>query len=240
MREIQGASSLTDQVVQAVREAVLSGELKAGELYSAYQLAERLKISRTPVREALLRLAEAGMVRFERNRGFRVLKRDPQEIVEVFHLRLLLEVPAAGLAARNADDTLVAALRQELDAMRAMADGGDDARFMRHDRQFHQLLLLAGGNARLAAVVDGLRDTTTTLGTSTVGRSRNLWEIAAEHEPVLAAVTARDPDAAMSALRAHITHTADLLVGQLTDEAGTPLSPAQAELLGRPGPPAGR
>lgn len=232
MREIAGASSLTDQVVDAVRAAVLDGELKAGELYSAYQLAERLKVSRTPVREALLRLAEAGMVRFERNRGFRVLKRDPHEVVEVFHLRLLLEVPAAGLAARHADDALVAALREELDAMRATAAEGDDARFMRHDRRFHHHLLVAGGNARLAATVAGLRDTTTTLGASTAGRSRTLGEIVAEHEPVLAAVAARDPEAAMRALRAHLAHTAALLLDQLAEEGGRPLTARQAELIG--------
>ncbi|MBW4720472.1 GntR family transcriptional regulator [Saccharothrix obliqua] len=231
MREVVGTSSLTDQVVAAIRAAVLDGELVAGELYSAYGLAERLNVSRTPVREALLRLAEAGMVRFERNRGFRVLKRDPREVVEVFHLRLLLEVPAAGLAARHADAALVAALTDELDAMRAMAATGDDARFMHHDRRFHHHLLLAGGNARLAATVDGLRDTTTTLGTSTAGRSRTLDEIVAEHEPVLRAVIARDPEGAMRALRTHIAHTAELLLAQLTAETGVPLTPRQTELL---------
>ena len=63
MRVVAGTTSLTDQVMQAVREAIHSGELRPGELYSVYRLAERLQVSRTPVREAMLRLAEAGMIR---------------------------------------------------------------------------------------------------------------------------------------------------------------------------------
>lgn len=231
MRDIKGSSSLTDQVVEVVREAILSRELEPGELYSVYQLAERMKISRTPVREGLLRLAEAGMVRFERNRGFRVLERDPQSVIEVFHLRLLLEVPAVRLAAAHAEEALVTALQDELGAMREKASEHDDVGFMRCDRRFHELLMEAAGNARLAAVVDGLRDMTTTLGTSTVDRSRTLAEIADEHEPILTAVRARDAEAAAQAMRSHIAHTAGLLVGQLAAETGTPLSARQAELL---------
>lgn len=92
--ELPGASSLTDQVADAVRAAVRSGDLTPGRLYSAYQMADLLGVSRSPVREALLRLAEAGMVALERNRGFRIAVPGAREIAEVFHLRLLLEVPA--------------------------------------------------------------------------------------------------------------------------------------------------
>ncbi|HEY9523777.1 MAG TPA: GntR family transcriptional regulator, partial [Thermopolyspora sp.] len=195
MRVVAGTTSLTDQVMQAVREAIHSGELRPGELYSVYRLAERLQVSRTPVREAMLRLAEAGMIRFERSRGFRVLRRDPKEIAEVFHLRLLLEVPAARLAARRADDSLIDALRAELAAMRQAAEDHDEPRFMRHDNAFHTLLLTAGANRKLVDVVGNLRDATIALGASTVDRSRSLADIADEHEPILTALAARDADA---------------------------------------------
>jgi DNA-binding GntR family transcriptional regulator len=94
---LAASASLTDRVVHELRESIRSGVLRPGELYSVYQLAEQLQVSRTPVREGLLRLAEAGMVRFERNRGFRVLRSAPADIAGIFHLRLLLEVPAARL-----------------------------------------------------------------------------------------------------------------------------------------------
>ncbi|MBB5132108.1 DNA-binding GntR family transcriptional regulator [Thermocatellispora tengchongensis] len=231
VRPVDGTSSLTQQVIDSVREAILSGELRPGELYSVYQLAAQLNVSRTPVREAMLRLAEAGMVRFERSRGFRVLRRDPREIAEVFHLRLLLEVPAARLAARRAGPELVESARAELEAMRAAAKDHDEPRFMRHDRAFHRLLLTAGANRKLVGMVDNLRDATITLGASTVDRSRSLADIAEEHEPILAALEARDPEAVAGAMRAHVSHTGELLLAQVATEAGVAADPADIDLL---------
>jgi DNA-binding GntR family transcriptional regulator len=231
MRAVVGTSSLTEQVVQAVREAIHTGELRPGELYSVYQLAERLRVSRTPVREAMVRLAEAGMIQFERSRGFRVLRRDPKEIAEVFHLRLLLEVPAARLAARRTDESLLGTLRTELQAMRDAAADHDEQRFMRHDRAFHALLLASGANRKLVEVVANLRDATMALGASTVDRSRSLADIADEHDPILTALATRDPVAAAKAMRAHIAHTGELLLRQAAAENGSTPDPADIALI---------
>lgn len=231
MRAVVSSSSLTEQVGAALREAINSGELRAGELYSAHQLAQRLSVSRTPVREALLRLADTGMVRFERNRGFRVLKRSPRHIAEVFHLRLLLEVPAARLAARDPAAALGQQLRAELDAMRAAAAKPDEALFMRHDRAFHELFLSASGNAMLASVVADLRDRTVAVGASTADRSRSLRDICDEHEPILAALAAGDPGAAAAAVAAHVGHTGQLLLAQVAAENGVPVLEADAALV---------
>jgi DNA-binding GntR family transcriptional regulator len=222
VRAIVGASSLTEQIMASVREAIRVGELRPGELYSVYQLAELLKVSRTPAREALVRLAESGLVRFERNRGFRVRRRDPAEIAEIFHLRLLLEVPAAARAAELAGIALVDAVLAELAAMRAAATAGDEPEFMAHDRALHDLVLAAGGNRLLTGYVGGLREAVTTLGASTVGTSRSLRDIAAEHEPIVAALAAHDPVAAASAMRKHLTHTGELLLDQAARELGGP------------------
>ena len=211
---LAGPASLTDQVVESVRRAILHGDLAPGRLYSAYQLADELGISRSPVREALLRLAETGMVRLERNRGFRVVVPEAREIAEIFHLRLLLEVPAVGRVAATASPALVEALRDELAEMRTAAAVHDETLFMRHDQRLHDLILTASGNTRLAAHIGGLRDLTRLLGASTVDRSRTLEDIGAEHEPIVAAIAAGDPDAARTAMAAHITHTGRLLVAQ--------------------------
>ncbi|GAA2901921.1 GntR family transcriptional regulator [Streptosporangium fragile] len=231
MQAVDGTSSLTEQVFEAVRAAIHSGELRPGELYSVYRLAEELNVSRTPVREAMLRLAEAGMVRFERSRGFRVLGRDPKEIAEVFHLRLLLEVPATRLAARRAGPALITAMRGELEAMRAAAGERDEPRFMRHDRAFHELLLVAGANRKLVGIVGNLRDATITLGASTVDRSRSLADIAEEHEPILTALEAGDAGAAAEAMRAHVAHTGELLLAQVAAENGVVVDPEDIDLI---------
>jgi DNA-binding GntR family transcriptional regulator len=221
---ITGASlSLTDQVMAEIRDAVRRGSLVPGELYSAYQLADLLGVSRSPVREALVRLAEVGMVQLERNRGFRVVLPEPRQIAEIFPLRLLLEVPAARRAARQPSAELTESLHRELDAMRAAASVRDERLFMQHDQRLHDLILDAAGNDRLTSLIDGLRDITRLLGASTVDRSRSLADIAAEHEPIVAAIAAGDVDGAAAAQHGHITHTGRLLVAQVVgdDAAGT-------------------
>jgi DNA-binding GntR family transcriptional regulator len=203
--------SLADRVVAEVRAAMRAGRLVPGQLYSAYQLSDLLGVSRSPVREALIKLAAAGVVRLERNRGFRLVVPDAHDIAEIFELRLFLEVPAVRTVAKSRTEAVLADLVAELESMRA-AD--NEPQFMAHDRTFHDVLMKAGGNARLAATVAGLRDVTMTLGASTVDRSRSLAQIAAEHDPVLKAIAARDPDAAEAAMAGHLAHTGQLLIKQ--------------------------
>ncbi len=193
---------------QAVLAAIADGRMAAGGRYSVAQLAEQLGISRTPVREALLVLEREGRVRFERNRGVRVIETTAADVAEVFELRLLLEVPAAVKARGIVDADALAA---ELDAMGARARAGDEAGFMDHDERFHELILLAAGNRRLAAIVAGLRDTVRGRGASTVGRSRGLEEIQAEHGAILDALRSGDADRAGAAMRYHLRRTGDLL-----------------------------
>ena len=217
-------ASLTDQAVAAIRQAVRDGALVPGQLYSAYQIADYLGVSRSPVREALMRLAEAGMVSFERNRGFRIVLPGPRDIAEVFQLRLLLEVPAARQAATSAPAGLVTGLRAEFDAMRRAAADHDEPVFMRHDQRLHALIVAATGNSRVVKVVDGLRDLTRLLGASTVDRSRDLDGILAEHLPILDAIAAGDGPAAGRAMAGHITHTGKLLTAQAVAETGSTVS----------------
>jgi DNA-binding GntR family transcriptional regulator len=232
-------ASLTDQAVAAIREAVRDGTLAPGQLYSAYQIADYLGVSRSPVREALMRLAEAGMVSFERNRGFRIVLPGPRDIAEVFQLRLLLEVPATRQAAASqaraaapgaqrvaasVTTGLVTGLRAEFDAMRSAAAKHDEPVFMRHDQRLHALIVAATGNSRAVKVVDGLRDLTRLLGSSTVDRSRDLDDILAEHLPILDAIAAGDAQAAGRAMAGHITHTGRLLTAQAVAETGSAIS----------------
>jgi DNA-binding GntR family transcriptional regulator len=219
MKPLAPAASLADQVAASIRAAVQAGTLQPGRLYSAYQMADHLGVSRSPVREALMRLAEAGMVEFERNRGFRIVIPQPRDIAEVFHLRLLLEVPAVRRVASDATPELVSALRTELAEMRRAADEHDETLFMRHDQRLHDLILGTAGNARLLRLIDNLRDTTRYLGASTVDRSRTLHDIYAEHVPIVDAIVDADPAAAGASMSRHVTHTGKLLVAQAAAEA---------------------
>ncbi|GAA1824085.1 GntR family transcriptional regulator [Planosporangium flavigriseum] len=217
MKKVRVEGSLTGKVGEALRSAILSGELVAGQLYSVQDLAEVLGVSRTPVREALIRLASKGMVQFERNRGVRILQSTPSDLEEVFELRMLLEVPAARLAVARMRDDDVVELRKCFDGMISAADAGDERSLMMHDRRFHAVILSAAGNQRLTALVDSLRDLVLTRGVTTAGTSRTLHDIANEHLPIVERFEARDADGVASAMHAHVLHTARLLIKQEFD-----------------------
>jgi DNA-binding GntR family transcriptional regulator len=227
VKQVRQTESVNAQVLDALRAAVITGELQPGTLHSVQTLATQLGVSRTPVREALIKLSQQGMVRFERNRGVRVLQTSLHDLEEVFALRLLLEVPATRLACRQIDEAGRRELRRLHQAMERVARAGNEYRLWEHDRRFHLVLLQASGNLRLAAYVDGLRDMVLRSGVSTVSRSRSLDDIVAEHREVLDHVESRDAAGAAEAMRAHILRTAELLIAQ---EAGAPPGSVDVDL----------
>jgi DNA-binding GntR family transcriptional regulator len=214
MKTLDGGTGLVSRAATAVREAIASGELIPGSLYSVNQVATQLGISRTPVREAILGLADSGLVQVARNRGFRVVVPDGKQLYDILDLRLMVEVPAARRAVESANPGLTSRLESELQAMLLAASVDDETAFVQHDRGFHTAILEAAGNGVLISVVAGLRDGILSLGASTAGQTRSLRAIADEHAPLLLAVRARDPDAAEAAMRTHLEHTRDLLLQQ--------------------------
>jgi DNA-binding GntR family transcriptional regulator len=214
---IRARPSRTQEVLGVVRASIIGGELASGELYSVADLAETLQVSRTPVREALIELATRGMVRFERNRGVRILGTSIHDLEEIFEIRLMLEVPAARAAVERMLPVDVKGLRLHLTSMERAAEARDVARLWVHDRQFHRALMIASGNRRLAEYVDTLRDMVLVRGVTTAGRARTLEAIVGEHRAILERVEARDAEGTATALRDHIEETARLLIAQEQD-----------------------
>lgn len=210
--------SAADRVFAAVRDAILSGSLEAGSRHSVYRLAAEHDVSRTPVREAVLRLADSGLVSIERNRGFVVRSITTADVREVFELRLLLEVPAAAWAAGHLDTQLADALRRALADLREAASSGSVERFEACDRALHAIIDGAPGNGRLAQEVGELRSSVRARGAVTVDRSRTVEDVLEDHEPIVAAILAEDPAAAADAMRTHLVRTATLLIDQLSDD----------------------
>jgi DNA-binding GntR family transcriptional regulator len=219
LRAIKPEEGLTQRAYHEIRQAILENRLEPGSLTSVRALSDALGISRTPVREALVELANDRLVTFERNRGVRITETKRHDIEEIFELRLLIEVPAVQAAMSRADGDLAPALRASLGEMRARLD--DEHTFMHHDWLFHRVLLAATRNERLVAVVEGLRNQTRMRGISTVGRSRPLQAIVDEHEAICAAVEARDAAAAGEAMASHLAITRDLLLAQESREHRT-------------------
>lgn len=232
-------TTTTDRIFASLRESIVTGEFPAGSLHSIYRLADLLEVSRTPVREAVLRLADIGLVTIERNRGVRIRGVTVADVREVFELRLMIEVPAAAFAAAHADAATVSSVCGALDDMRRFAELDDEPQFTAHDRLLHHAIGAATGNARLQAEVATLRDSIQARGASTIRRSRGMAELAMEHAPIVDAISMRDPEAAAAHMEQHLVNTATLLMVQVAvegvDVVDHEWSVALREHLYRPG-----
>ncbi|WP_432561386.1 GntR family transcriptional regulator [Kineococcus sp. SYSU DK003] len=199
---LRGVVSLRDQALEVLRQRLVSGELRPGEIYSVTALADELGVSNSPVREAMLDLQHAGLVEAVRNRGFRVVQLSERERLDVLEVRLMLEVPAM---ARLTGDHRLRAEKARFEAIAAeitaAAEAGSMVEFLQADRRFHLGLLGLLGNDELVSVVAGLRDRTRLLADpAAVLRS------AQEHVALLEALAAADPQVSARLMREHLQH----------------------------------
>jgi DNA-binding GntR family transcriptional regulator len=199
--------NLREEAVEVLRAAILGGDLAPGSIHSAVSLAERLGVSPTPVREAMLELATLGLVEVLPNRGFRVTTVDDQDLDEICQLRLMLEVPAIDLVVARASDEGLDALEQPLRELEDAARDRDVPTFLVADRDFHLSLLALSGNHRLVEIIAGLRDQTRIVGMHSLAEADALRASAAEHRPILDALRARDVAAAQRMMTVHLDHT---------------------------------
>jgi len=200
-------TNLREEAVEVLRAAILGGELEPGSIHSAVGLAERLGVSPTPVREAMLELANSSLVEVLPNRGFRVTVVDDQDLDEICELRMLLEVPAVALVIDRATDDGLEGLHEPLTALESAARQNDIASFLVADRRFHLELLALAGNQRLVEIIAGLRDQTRITGLRSLADRGALQATAEEHRPILEALRARDTVGAERLMRAHLEHT---------------------------------
>ncbi|MEU6119096.1 GntR family transcriptional regulator [Streptomyces sp. NPDC047117] len=199
--------SVRAQVLAALRDSLLSGELAPGAVYSAPALAESFGVSPTPVREAMQQLAVEGAVEVVPNRGFRVAERTPRDLAELAEVRSMLEVPAVLRLARALPPERWEELRPAAAATVTAAGHGDCVAYAEADRAFHRALLDLTGNRQLTLVADDLhRRTGWPCGGATAGVA-DLLADAADHMALLDALAAQDPALAERILRDHLTGT---------------------------------
>lgn len=211
---MEKAPSLTEQVMDHVRNAVIAGDMPPGSWHSVYQLSEQLGISRSPVRDGLLRLEEAGLVKFSRNKGFCIVETTANDVAEIFAIRLGIEPAAAYRAALHRTDSQLQNADALVAAMSECALHNDEEEFFAHDRSLHRLIMTMGDAPRGADLVEQLRVHTRILGASTAGTSRSLQDILDEHQPVLNAIRRGSADIARASMREHLAITGNLLLKQ--------------------------
>ncbi len=195
--------SATSRAYDHVKQAILDRAYPGGALLSEGEIATAVGVSRTPVREALLRLETEGLVRLYPKRGALVLPVSPQEISDVIEARELVETFAAGKAAL--DDRLVAGLSACIDVMRAHAAGGDAKAFAHADRCFHRTLVAAAGNEIITQLYDALRDRQLRMARLTADDPDRTAAAIAEHAEILEAVRSGDRGRIGAAVHRHLS-----------------------------------
>lgn len=194
-----------EHAYRSIREQILSGEHPEGEWLREGDLATIIGVSRTPVREALRRLAAEGLVRHERNRGVQVQSWSVHDLDEIFSLRSLLEPWGCALAAT--------AGTADLDALRGLADEMDAAASRRRpdvdtitelNNRFHRTILEASGNSRLGSLVSSVVQVPLVWRTFSHYSPAALRRSLAHHHELVDALETGDPAWAESVMRSHV------------------------------------
>ncbi|MEU9167175.1 GntR family transcriptional regulator [Streptomyces sp. NPDC048420] len=205
-RPVVQRASVRGQILDALRTALVAGELRPGEVYSAPALGERFGVSATPVREAMQQLALEGAVEVVPNRGFRVVERGARELAELAEVRSLIEVPVMLRLARSVPVERWAELRPLAEATVRAASSGCRAEYAESDRAFHRAVLLLSGNEQLVQIAEDLhRRSQWPLVGGPASRGRgDLIADAAEHVALLDALIARDVDVVRVLVGGHV------------------------------------
>ncbi|MET8243936.1 GntR family transcriptional regulator [Streptomyces sp. NPDC005202] len=203
-------SSVRGQILDALRTALVAGELKPGEVYSAPALGERFGVSATPVREAMQQLALEGAVEVVPNRGFRVVERGARELAELAEVRALIEVPVMLRLARTVPAERWAELRPLAEVTVRAASSGCRATYAESDRAFHRAVLSLAGNEQLVQIAEDLhrRAQWPLVGGPVRPAHADLVADAAEHTALLEALIARDLDVVQLLVREHFAGAA--------------------------------
>jgi DNA-binding GntR family transcriptional regulator len=199
-------ASYRERIGEALRAAVITGELASGRVYSVPALAEQFGVSATPVREAMLDLVKEGLVEPVPNKGFRVTVVSEAQLDEYTHLRELIEIPTTVALATSADAADVEALRPLAQAIVDAASAGDLIAYVEADTRFHLAMLALSGNRTLVETVRDLRLRSRLYGLTALMEEGELEASAREHLAILDALLARDPEAVQRVMRLHLGH----------------------------------
>lgn len=195
-----------------LKENVLTDPDRQGEFLSEQELADRIGVSRTPIREALLLLAAEDLVRLVPKRGAQIVPLSGREISEVMELRGIVERYAAERVDPG-DLDLMSELAELLERQRALSGPEHAKEFIAVDHLFHATIVAAAGNTLLNRHYDGLRSRQIRAGVVALYNQQGRQEsVLTEHRAILAAIASGDRDAARIAIDSHLETTLKVLL----------------------------
>ena len=197
-------SSLTSAVQQALERMITLGELGPGDKLNEAALAERLGVSRGPVREAFRVLEEAGLLTLKKNRGVYVRQIPLQEALEIYELRAMMEAHVGAVLAESASEEQLTSLQVMIDSMEQAVQAQDSALYYRLNVEFHETMVSFAGNRKLYLLYRRLTRELTLFRRRNLAVQSLLTGSIQEHREVLAAIRSRNKKLAADTLRRHV------------------------------------
>ena len=216
MAPLARKQSLQVQAYQALRSAILSGELLAGTRLIETQLAKQLQVSRTPIREAIRQLQQENLITIDSSGTLRVATLSMQDAIQLYTCRIALEQLSVVGACETATDAEVEALQQlVIAAEQTERLQSTNAHLLNLDYQFHRSIARSSGNLWLTSLLDQVFDQMALLRIQTLQRNPQVLEIRQEHREIYRAIADRDPNQAVNMIVSHLSASRDRVIREI-------------------------
>lgn len=200
---------LRDVVFNALREAILKGDLKPGERLMELQLASKLGVSRTPIREAIRMLEQEGLAVTTPRKGAEVAKMTLKDMEDVLEIRDALDELAVRIACQKISDEQLKQLEDMKELFEKSTQTGNVKKIAEADVTFHDVIYEATGNPKLVTLLNNLREQVYRYRVEYIKDPKNYPTLIAEHEAILESLKNRDVKNAVEAMHVHVANQAE-------------------------------
>lgn len=203
---------LREVIFNTLREAIIVGELKPGERLMEVQLAEKMGVSRTPVREAIRKLELEGLVEMLPRKGAHVADLSVKDIMDVLEVRATLDGLATRLSALRITDEEIKDLKHQLSLFINYVEKDNLQGSIKKDVEFHDIIYRSSRNEKLIQISNNLREQVQRFRVIYIKDYSSSRELIREHTEILEAITGRDPSAAMECAQRHIKNQEETII----------------------------
>ena len=201
------AFSLTEEIANTVRDRILKGEYGIGERIKENQIAEELRVSRTPVREAIKQLENEGLIKSVPNRGSFAIGFTKQDIEDIYAVRMVVEVLAMRWAVNKITEEEIKKLQDEFDIMEFYTHKKNGEKIMESNKRFHEIVYNASRSRFLVQTLKSYQEYVQQTRKVTVYCAKNLDVILEEHKEILEAIKERDENNAVEKILNHLSNS---------------------------------
>lgn len=209
---------LRDVVFHTLREAILKGELKPGERLMELQLAAKLGVSRTPIREAIRMLEQEGLAVTVPRKGAEVAKMTEKDMEDVLVVRAALDGLAVELACDNITEEQLEQLQNAERRFGNCIKNGELKKIAEADVEFHEVIYQATGNARLVTMLSNLREQMYRYRVEYLKDADNYPELLREHQAIVEGISKRDKKHVSEVMRSHVYNQAEAVKNMIREQ----------------------